>query len=72
MSRPSSCLTSHPPGLELRARGFDAADAICGGLGSFLSYGLLNKFVLYASVILSYPMPSEHTDQEIMSRTGQE
>jgi hypothetical protein len=47
MSRPSSCLTSHPPGLELRSRGFDAAEDICGGLGSFLSYGLLNKFVLY-------------------------
>jgi hypothetical protein len=47
MSRPSSCLTSHPPGLDLRSRGFDAAEDICGGLGSFLSYGLLNKFALY-------------------------
>jgi hypothetical protein len=40
-------LTSHPPGLDLRSRGFDAAEDIRGGLGSFLSYGLLNKFVLY-------------------------
>jgi hypothetical protein len=30
MSRPSSCLSSHPPGLDLRSRGFDAAEDICG------------------------------------------